>query len=63
MFERSRKYVRRFQRDRRGASAVEYALLAVGVGVTVMAMINFLSTQIVKVQNDVVQAIQNKDGT
>ena len=49
----------RFLRDRHGTSAVEYTLLVVGIGVTVMAAINFVSAEIVNVQTTVTDAIQN----
>ena len=57
MIRRAQSQLQRFGRDPRGASAIEYSLLIAGIGVTVMAMINFLSTQIVFVQNQVVQAL------
>ena len=51
--------LRRFLREDSGASAVEYVLLVVGIGVTIMATVNFFSDQIVNLQTEVTDAIQD----
>jgi pilus assembly protein Flp/PilA len=40
------KLVRRFRADERGATAIEYALIAAGVGATIAATVTNLGTTI-----------------
>ena len=49
----------RLRRDRHGASAIEYCLLAALVAIFIMSTVNFLSTQINIVQETVTNAVQD----
>lgn len=55
---RANEHLKRLRRDQRGTSAIEYVLLAAGIGVTVMVLINFFAQQIVSVQTSITAAIQ-----
>ncbi len=41
-----KKLVRRFLNDDRGATAIEYGLIAAGISVAIIAVVNGLGTQL-----------------
>lgn len=59
MLRRMLSQLTRFQRDRRGTSAIDYCLMAVLVAIFIMATVNFLSSQIDNLNNEVTSAIQD----
>jgi pilus assembly protein Flp/PilA len=40
------KYVQRFLKDNSGATAIEYGLIAAGISVAIIAVVNGLGTQL-----------------
>ena len=60
MIRRIRRSLDSFARDCSGASALEYALLIVGIGVAVMAAVNFVSAELVRMQTTVAEAIDDQ---
>ncbi len=56
------KYIQRFLKDNSGATAIEYGLIAAGISVAIIAVVNGLGSQLVTTFTTVTNDLATQNG-